>query len=95
MWRRYAQIRPLLAMGSDDNILALLPFFHICGMTVLLNAALHAHATLVVMQRFDLDEFLKTIEKHRIVFGRRSTTLRDRRAISTIRALADPRRQSR
>jgi acyl-CoA synthetase (AMP-forming)/AMP-acid ligase II len=64
-----AQIRPLLAMGSDDNILAVLPFFHIYGMTVLLNAALHAHATLVVMQRFDLGEFLKSIEKHRIVFG--------------------------
>jgi acyl-CoA synthetase (AMP-forming)/AMP-acid ligase II len=64
-----AQIRPLLAMGSDDNILAVLPFFHIYGMTVLLNAALHAHATLVVMQRFDLGEFLKSIEKHRIVYS--------------------------
>jgi acyl-CoA synthetase (AMP-forming)/AMP-acid ligase II len=64
-----AQIRPLLAMGSDDSILAVLPFFHIYGMTVLLNAALHAQATLVVMQRFDLDEFLESIEKHRIVFG--------------------------
>jgi acyl-CoA synthetase (AMP-forming)/AMP-acid ligase II len=63
------QIRPLLAMGSADNILAVLPFFHIYGMTVLLNAALHAHATLVVMQRFDLDEFLKSIEKHRIVYS--------------------------
>jgi acyl-CoA synthetase (AMP-forming)/AMP-acid ligase II len=64
-----AQIRPLLAMGCDDNVLAVLPFFHIYGMTVLLNAALHAHATLVVMQRFDLDEFLKAIEKHRITFA--------------------------
>ncbi len=63
------QIRPLLAMGSDDNILAVLPFFHIYGMTVLLNAAMHAHATLVVMQRFDLNEFLETIEKYRITFG--------------------------
>lgn len=64
-----AQIRPLLAMGPDDNILAVLPFFHIYGMTVLLNCAMHAHATLVVMQRFDLDGFLESIEKHRITVG--------------------------
>ncbi len=64
-----AQIRPLLAMGPHDKVLAVLPFFHIYGMTVLLNAALHAHATLVVMQRFDLEEFLESIEKHRITFG--------------------------
>src|SRR5213078_4902388 len=61
-----AQIRPLLAMGPDDKVLAVLPFFHIYGMTVLLNAALHARATLVIMPRFDLDGFLGAIEKHRI-----------------------------
>lgn len=53
-----AQIRPLLAIRSDDKILAVLPFFHIYGMTVLLNAALQARATLVVMPRFDLTAFL-------------------------------------
>jgi acyl-CoA synthetase (AMP-forming)/AMP-acid ligase II len=56
-------------MGPHDKVLAVLPFFHIYGMTVLLNSALHAHATLVVMQRFDLDEFLKSIEKHRIAYS--------------------------
>lgn len=63
-----AQIRPLLAMGPDDKALAVLPFFHIYGMTVLLNAALHARATLVIMPRFDLDGFLGAIEKHRIAY---------------------------
>ena len=64
-----AQIRPLLAMGSDDKVLAVLPFFHIYGMTVLLNAALHARATLIVMPRFDLDGFLGAIEEHRVSFS--------------------------
>ncbi|MGW0580451.1 AMP-binding protein [Streptomyces sp. NPDC002920] len=64
-----AQIRPLLAMRSDDKILAVLPFFHIYGMTVLLNAALQARATLVVMPRFDLTDFLGTIQNHRITYG--------------------------
>ncbi|AOH87214.1 AMP-dependent synthetase (plasmid) [Sphingomonas panacis] len=64
-----AQIRPLLDIKRDDRIIAVLPFFHIYGMTVLLNAALQARATLVVMPRFDLTEFLDTIERHRITYG--------------------------
>ncbi|MET7782145.1 MULTISPECIES: 4-coumarate--CoA ligase family protein [Streptomyces] len=64
-----AQIRPLFAMRSDDKVLAVLPFFHIYGMTVLLNAALQARATLVVMPRFDLTAFLDTIQEHRVTYG--------------------------
>jgi len=64
-----AQIRPLLALRPDDKILAVLPFFHIYGMTVLLNAGLHARATLVILPRFDLAEFLETIQRHRISFA--------------------------
>ena len=65
-----AQIRPLHGMVSDDVVLAVLPFFHIYGMTVLLNAALHARARLVIMPSFDLGEFLGSIAKYRstIVF---------------------------
>ena len=39
--------------------------FHIYGMTVLLNAALHARARLVVMPSFDLGEFLGNIANHK------------------------------
>ncbi|MCH9666726.1 MAG: AMP-binding protein [Actinomycetia bacterium] len=60
-----AQIRPLHGMVSDDVVLAVLPFFHIYGMTVLLNAALHARARLVVMQNFELDAFLGNIAEHK------------------------------
>jgi acyl-CoA synthetase (AMP-forming)/AMP-acid ligase II len=60
-----AQIRPLQGMTTDDRILAVLPFFHIYGMTVLLNAALHARATLIIMPSFDLAEFLGNIAEHK------------------------------
>jgi acyl-CoA synthetase (AMP-forming)/AMP-acid ligase II len=60
-----AQIRPLQGMAADDRILAVLPFFHIYGMTVLLNAALHARAQLVIMPSFDLAEFLGNIADHK------------------------------
>lgn len=64
-----AQIRPLQGMTADDRILAVLPFFHIYGMTVLLDAALHARARLVIMPRFDLAEFLRNIADHRCTFA--------------------------
>jgi acyl-CoA synthetase (AMP-forming)/AMP-acid ligase II len=60
-----AQIRPLHGMVADDVVLAVLPFFHIYGMTVLLNAALHLRARLVVMPSFDLAEFLGSIDNHK------------------------------
>jgi acyl-CoA synthetase (AMP-forming)/AMP-acid ligase II len=64
-----AQIRPLQGMQADDRILAVLPFFHIYGMTVLLNAAMHARARLIIMPSFDLAEFLGNIEKHRCTYA--------------------------
>jgi acyl-CoA synthetase (AMP-forming)/AMP-acid ligase II len=42
-----------------------LPFFHIYGLTVLLNLALRAGARLVTMPRFDLAEFLRLIQDQR------------------------------
>ena len=60
-----AQIRPLHGMVADDVVLAVLPFFHIYGMTVLLNAALHARARLVIMPSFDLGDFLANIQNHK------------------------------
>lgn len=63
-----AQIRPLQGLTADDRLLAVLPFFHIYGMTVLLNAALHARARLVIMPSFDLGEFLGNIATHKCTF---------------------------
>ncbi|WP_405985804.1 4-coumarate--CoA ligase family protein [Streptomyces sp. NBC_00872] len=61
-----AQLEPAVPMKRGDRILAVLPFFHIYGLTALMNAPLRHGATVVVLPRFDLDQFLKAIEKHRI-----------------------------
>jgi len=61
-----AQLVPSMPMGPGDRILAVLPFFHIYGLTALMNAPLRQGATVVVLPRFDLDTFLAAIEKHRI-----------------------------
>ncbi|MFF7181963.1 AMP-binding protein [Streptomyces sp. NPDC008121] len=61
-----AQLEPFVPMGPGDRILAVLPFFHIYGLTALMNAPLRQGATVVVLPRFDLDTFLAAIQKHRI-----------------------------
>jgi 4-coumarate--CoA ligase len=48
----------------DDVAVAFLPFFHIYGMTVLMNLFLQQRAKLVTMPRFDLELFLRLIEEH-------------------------------
>ena len=60
-----SQCRPVLGVGPSDRVLAVLPFFHIYGMTVLLNFALRQRAGLVTMPKFDLPEFLRIIAEHR------------------------------
>ncbi|MER5635648.1 AMP-binding protein [Kitasatospora sp. NPDC002227] len=52
--------------GVGERILAILPFFHIYGQTALLNQPLRCGATVVVLPRFDLEQFLKTIQEQRI-----------------------------
>ncbi|WP_267615538.1 AMP-binding protein [Gordonia bronchialis] len=61
-----AQIAPLQGASPDDVVIAVLPFFHIYGMTVLLNAALHNRSRLVTMPRFDLVEFLENIQNFKV-----------------------------
>lgn len=60
-----AQVQPLRVVGADDVVLAVLPFFHIYGMSVLLTASLVPRARLVVMPSFDLAAFLGAIQDQR------------------------------
>ncbi|QAY72851.1 4-coumarate--CoA ligase family protein [Agromyces protaetiae] len=59
------QSRAVIGLAEGDRVLAVLPFFHIYGMTVLLNFALRQHAVLVTMPRFDLADFLRVVSVHR------------------------------
>ncbi|UFR03862.1 4-coumarate--CoA ligase family protein [Streptomyces sp. Go40/10] len=61
-----AQLEPAVPTGPGDRILAVLPFFHIYGLTALVNAPLRHGATVVVLPRFELETFLAAIETHRI-----------------------------
>jgi acyl-CoA synthetase (AMP-forming)/AMP-acid ligase II len=60
------QYVPVRTIGEHDRVIAVLPFFHIYGQTLVLNDALRRGATIVTMPRFDLAQFLAAIEHHRI-----------------------------
>src|SRR5262245_15939861 len=55
-----------IRLDDDERVLAVLPFFHIYGMTVLMNMTLYQSATVVTMPRFDLEQFLQTIQQFEI-----------------------------
>ncbi|GAA1679344.1 4-coumarate--CoA ligase [Mycolicibacterium murale] len=57
-----------IGVSPEDKVLAVLPFFHIYGMTVLLNLALHQRATLVTMPKFELPEFLRIVEENKCTY---------------------------
>jgi acyl-CoA synthetase (AMP-forming)/AMP-acid ligase II len=61
-----SQCRPLINLGEDERIIAVLPFFHIYGLTVLMNQGLAWGGAVVTLPRFDLEDFLRTIQDHKI-----------------------------
>jgi acyl-CoA synthetase (AMP-forming)/AMP-acid ligase II len=60
-----AQSEANIGVETGDVVLAVLPFYHIYGLTVLLNFALKTRSTLVTMPRFDLPEFLRIIQEQK------------------------------
>ncbi len=60
------QNQGMAALGPDDALVGLLPFFHIYGQTVVLNHGLAKGAKIVVMPRFDFGEMLDIVESHGI-----------------------------
>ena len=61
-----SQMRVILAGPEDEVVMAVLPFFHIYGMQVMMNGVLAYGTTAVTMPRFDLEEFLRLHEDYRI-----------------------------
>jgi acyl-CoA synthetase (AMP-forming)/AMP-acid ligase II len=60
------QTEPVLAVSAEDVVIAVLPFFHVYGMCVIMNLGLLAGATLVTMPRFELGQFLDLVERYRV-----------------------------
>jgi acyl-CoA synthetase (AMP-forming)/AMP-acid ligase II len=61
-----AQMLAALQIEPDERFVAVLPFFHIYGMQVLMNCSLRAGATVVTLPRFELEQFLRVHQDYRI-----------------------------
>jgi acyl-CoA synthetase (AMP-forming)/AMP-acid ligase II len=59
-------MRNFEAFGERDVVLAVLPFFHIYGMVVIMMLGLAGGGTILVMPRFDMVEFLTLVQKYRV-----------------------------
>lgn len=59
------QAAAVARIEPTDTAIAFLPFFHIYGMTVLMNLFLNQRAKLVTMPRFDMETYLRLIQDHR------------------------------
>jgi acyl-CoA synthetase (AMP-forming)/AMP-acid ligase II len=52
-------------IGPDDTLVAVMPFFHIYGMQILMNCGLRAGGTIITLPRFDLRQFLQAHQDYR------------------------------
>lgn len=63
------QIAQVLDTNQDDTVIAVLPFYHIYGMTVILATTLRQGGTVVTMPRFDLEQFLSLLRDYNVTIA--------------------------
>jgi PAS domain S-box-containing protein len=60
------QMQAVERMAAEEVVMGVVPFYHIYGFNVVLNLTLHAGATLVVLPRFNVEEFLRAMQDHSV-----------------------------
>jgi len=60
------QAEPCFHLREHEVVLSFLPFFHIYGMSVLMNLSLSFGGTVVTMPRFDLEQALQLTQEHKV-----------------------------
>lgn len=63
------QIDDIEAFDESAVLIGILPFFHIYGMVVVMSLTLYKGATIVTLPRFDLEQFLQTMQDYKISRG--------------------------
>jgi PAS domain S-box-containing protein len=60
------QMQAVERMAPGEVVMGVVPFYHIYGFNVVLNLTLHAGATVVVLPRFNVEEFLRAVQDHSV-----------------------------
>jgi acyl-CoA synthetase (AMP-forming)/AMP-acid ligase II len=67
---KYEQIAAFNSeLTEKDTVLAVLPFFHIYGMVVIMGFALFKGMTIVVMPKFEPTRFLELIQQEQVTMA--------------------------
>ncbi len=64
-----AQCCPIEGIKEGEVTVGILPFYHIYGMTIILSMALYRGAKIITMPKFEMEDFLGLVQKHRIESG--------------------------
>src|SRR6185369_6572821 len=54
------------AFAREDTMICVVPMYHLYGLHIVANLGLSEGATIVTVPRYDLDQFLKVLEKYRV-----------------------------
>ncbi|GAA6026983.1 hypothetical protein JCM8097_006015 [Rhodosporidiobolus ruineniae] len=66
-WDKSGSFAPYNAtQKTGDVVMAVLPFFHIYGLVVVLHTSLYQNQCVVVLPQFTFTTFLETIQRHRV-----------------------------
>ncbi|MEQ8718362.1 MAG: AMP-binding protein [Acidimicrobiales bacterium] len=60
---------PVFPLNRDQRVMAVLPFFHIYGLQVVMNATMRVGAEFVTVPRFDLEQFLGILQDQKITLA--------------------------
>ena len=60
------QVQAAERMDASEVVLGVMPLYHIYGFSVVMNLTLSAGATLVLLERFEVQPFLKTLETYAV-----------------------------
>lgn len=52
---------------GQDNILGILPFYHIYGMVVIMLNGLKGGAQIITLPKFEQDSFVKTLDTEKVI----------------------------
>ncbi|HEX8747884.1 MAG TPA: 4-coumarate--CoA ligase family protein [Pyrinomonadaceae bacterium] len=63
------QMEQMDLFDKDDNLICVLPLFHIYGLMVILNLGLYKGSTIVTVPRFELEDFLRLLQDYRVTFA--------------------------
>jgi acyl-CoA synthetase (AMP-forming)/AMP-acid ligase II len=63
------QMEAIKYIHRDDRLVCVLPLFHIYGLVVIMNMGLYTGATIVMMPRFELDDFLRILQEHKVTLA--------------------------